>query len=235
VPGTYEGATRYPFQAATVPGLSVYGNGRGCNTSTGRFIVHTAQFGSTGALERFHASFRQHCEGSAPALTGEIVVVASSPTPGPPPPAPSSTQLSMVSDSGDYIGGGQTRTYTAANVRFVVAIRNGSSEVEVQLIPFGSPFTAWTLTFAAPAGQALSTRTYTGATRYPFQSAAAAGLSVYGEGRGCNTLTGFFVVHEFVPGPSGGFARFRVTFEQHCEGLSAALRGDLMIIGEPPQ
>ena len=71
VPGTYEGAARYPFNSPDQPGLSIFGDGRGCNTLTGRFVVQEAVF-SNGAWVRFSASFEQHCEGGTPALFGEV-------------------------------------------------------------------------------------------------------------------------------------------------------------------
>ncbi len=45
VPGVYEGAARYPFQSPSQPGLSFVGDGRGCNTVTGRFQVLEALYG----------------------------------------------------------------------------------------------------------------------------------------------------------------------------------------------
>jgi hypothetical protein len=35
----YTGATRYPFEASSAPGLSLYGDGRGDNQSTGYFNI----------------------------------------------------------------------------------------------------------------------------------------------------------------------------------------------------
>ena len=37
-PGTYESAVRAPFRPAGVPGIEIAGEGRGCNTITGRFV-----------------------------------------------------------------------------------------------------------------------------------------------------------------------------------------------------
>ena len=71
-PGPYENATRYPFQSPTLPGLSVSGCGRGCNTLTGRFDVLEVSYSATGQIERFSADFEQHCEGGTPALFGSI-------------------------------------------------------------------------------------------------------------------------------------------------------------------
>lgn len=69
--GAYEGAQRWPFQGSS-PGLSIGGDGRGCNTLTGRFDVTEAQADATGALTAFGADFEQHCEGGTPALLGTV-------------------------------------------------------------------------------------------------------------------------------------------------------------------
>jgi hypothetical protein len=68
--GNYQNAQRYPFQPAGTPGLSVYGDGRGCNTLTGNFQVLQAGYTSSNILRSFSANFEQHCEGAVPALFG---------------------------------------------------------------------------------------------------------------------------------------------------------------------
>ena len=70
--GVYENATRFPFQAATEPGLDVSGDGRGCNMLTGRFEVLEVTYGTNGTVKSFAADFEQHCEGQPPALIGSI-------------------------------------------------------------------------------------------------------------------------------------------------------------------
>ena len=69
--------------------------------------------------------------------------------------------------------------------------------------------------------------TYSGAERYPFQSPTKPGLSVSGSGRGCNQLTGRFVVLELVLSPLGEVEHLAIDFEQHCEGGPAALIGSI--------
>ena len=72
VPGLYAGATRWPFQSVSNPGLSLSGDGRGCNTLTGHFEVLAAAYGLSGEVLSFAADFVQNCEGFMPPLTGEI-------------------------------------------------------------------------------------------------------------------------------------------------------------------
>ena len=51
------------------------------------------------------------------------------------------------------------------------------------------------------------------------------GLEVSGSGRGCNALTGRFIVREIVFGSGGTVQRFAVDFEQHCNDVVPALFG----------
>jgi hypothetical protein len=75
--GTYEGATRAPFNSPTKPGLSVSGAGRGCNTLNGRFTVRQIIYSKDGhGIDRLAVDFEQHCEAMRPALSGSIEVNA---------------------------------------------------------------------------------------------------------------------------------------------------------------
>lgn len=71
-PGTYSGATRYPFNEATEPGLDLSGNGRGCNQLTGTFTISAVEFGPQGYVRKLDAAFEQHCEGGTSAARGEV-------------------------------------------------------------------------------------------------------------------------------------------------------------------
>jgi hypothetical protein len=71
-PGTYSGATRFPFQPANRPGLDVAGQGLGCNTLQGTFEILEIAYGSAGAILAFHARFEQHCESAGQALVGDV-------------------------------------------------------------------------------------------------------------------------------------------------------------------
>ncbi|MFT3913743.1 MAG: hypothetical protein QM704_06445 [Anaeromyxobacteraceae bacterium] len=57
----YEGAERAPFASPGHPGIDIGGDGRGCNTISGRFQIHELAWAGT-ALSRFTASFEQFCE-----------------------------------------------------------------------------------------------------------------------------------------------------------------------------
>ena len=149
-----------------------------------------------------------------------------------PPLVAQSTRLKMTSEPGDFVGAGQRYTFTPADGPFSVT-RNFANGVSVFFnTPTFSHF--WSLDFAAPDNQFLTVGSYAGAVRYPFQPAETSGLSVFGDGRGCNTLTGSFQVLEVSYGPGDDIASFRATFEQHCEGATPALRGEIRINANVP-
>jgi len=141
------------------------------------------------------------------------------------------TSLTMFSDPGDYIGGGQFHFYTPADGNFS-AQGNYAGGVSLS---FNTPSYEhwWHLDFAAPNNQPLAVGTYTGAARFPFQDPGQPGLSVYGDGRGCNTLTGSFQVLEVTYNALNEIASFDAMFEQHCEGAAPALRGQIRYQANP--
>ena len=137
------------------------------------------------------------------------------------------TALYFSSSSGDYIGAGQQRFYESPQVNFAVHSNSSSSAVGFSVTNFAaSPSIWWYLDFAAPNNAPLVPGTYLNAVRYPFQSSSQAGLSLYGDGRGCNTLTGEFTVREAVYS-AGTVVSFAADFIQHCEGGSASAHGGI--------
>jgi len=139
------------------------------------------------------------------------------------------TSLTLVSDPGDFVGSGETLSFTPADGLFVANV-NFDNGVSVQFFGPGSNF--WQLDFAAANFQPLTDGSYTGVARYPFQPSTQPGLSVVVEGRGCNTVIGSFTVLE-ASYSDGVVNAFDATFEQHCEGDSAALRGEIRFNANP--
>jgi len=141
------------------------------------------------------------------------------------------TELSMSSDSGDYIGGGQNYYYGAGVGTYnpQAADQTGNGVVDFVGFNFTGGGSNWTLNFSSRlTGRNLEPGFYDNAVRYPFESNSRPGLSISGNGRGCNMLTGSFTVHEaeFDYTSSPPLVRkFTVTFEQHCEGGTPAFFG----------
>jgi hypothetical protein len=62
---------------ATTAGLDISGNGSGCNQNTGHIDIHNVVFSPDLAiLKELRASFEIHCEGAAPGIRGEVVLLA---------------------------------------------------------------------------------------------------------------------------------------------------------------
>lgn len=95
------------------------------------------------------------------------------------------------------------------------------------------------MNFAAAKGSTLGPSLYDNAIREPFHSETGNGLSIFGNGRGCNSLKGFFEIFEIefteaVAGDDNGYEAFRVSklaldFVQHCEGSMRAMRGKIRL------
>ena len=150
------------------------------------------------------------------------------------------TSLLLRGEPGDFIVGEQTLFFTAAEGSFV-AYRNPANVVSVRFnTPTFDHF--WTLDFVAPHFAPLAVGSYEGATRYPFQDEDQPGLSVGGDGRGCNTSTGRFEIKEIVYGAGDAITAFWAAFEQHCEYAAAAAFGEVrfnadvtVVVTAPPR
>ena len=138
--------------------------------------------------------------------------------------AAGSTFLSMTSDPGDYVGGGQTYFLTPQDGTITVT---GSQASGVTFAFDNFPTAFWGINFVPPAAETIAPGMFEGATRWPFQSPTEPGLDVSGMGRGCNRLAGRFVVLEAVFGPNGDVTSFAADFEQHCELATPALFGSV--------
>jgi len=235
-PGTFSNLTRYPFNTAAAGGLNWSGEGRGCNTLVGSITVESATY-SAGELKAVDFSFVQHCEGNAPALHGQVHWTAYDTTlpagpVNPPPPGlwdaatgitPSSgNYIYLEGQPGNYIGGAASYLYTPASGTTL-----GVSGTGAHLAVSVSGSDWWFGDFQGMSSVTqLQPGYYGDLRRYPFNNPAKGGMSWYGNGAGCNTLTGWFVV-DAVTYVSGAVSSIDLRFEQHCEGMSAALHGKI--------
>ncbi|MEU8888862.1 hypothetical protein [Streptomyces sp. NPDC048442] len=141
-----------------------------------------------------------------------------------------SGSLSFAGD--DWIGGGESYAYSVENKdKFSVTSNKDQNVISVSVNAANGSW--WSLDLAD--GKALKAGSYPGAIRYPFNDAGQPGLSLSGDGRGCNTLTGSFDIAQVVFGPNGYVQKLDATFVQHCEGGDAATKGEIHISNpEPP-
>jgi hypothetical protein len=173
-----------------------------------------------------------------PQFDVQAYAITSDPIPNPTPtPAPTPvpmaaavrTGLTMLSQSGDYIGQGRSYFYVPPGATFG-ASKNYGNSVTVSVSQGSS---SWTLNFAAPNEVPMTARVYSGAVRFPFHGPNQPGLSVSGEGRGSNELSGFFSVKQVIYSENS-IVSFWATFEQHSERGVPALTGEIRFNADVP-
>jgi hypothetical protein len=226
-PGCYERAQRYALHDANRPGLVFQYNGHGCNVPSGRFkLLDYVRDSQTGEVSSLAVDFVQHCEGLGPALFGKLRYHSSIPldTPALEPEFQTTGMLHFTSDADDWVGMGQERTYTFDQLLFRV---HENDDHGISLFN-GNLDSWWTLDLAGPDQRPLTQGTYLDAERYSYQAAGQSGLDYTLDGRSCDRLGGQFAIaaiaHDRIDGlPS----RLDATFEQRCEDLVPALRGEI--------
>jgi hypothetical protein len=143
-------------------------------------------------------------------------------------PSSSLTFLSYSSDQSDWVGQGASGTYTLASAAFSATVLN-EGRVTIQVHTPDYSFN-WSMSFGTVNWQPFAPGAYEGATRTWDGSTPL--LDIGGNGRGCNDVTGRFVVLD-VSLSGSTLNRFHATFEQHCEGKTPALRGEIDYVGNP--
>jgi hypothetical protein len=139
--------------------------------------------------------------------------------------------LTLNSQPGDPIGGGQLLQYDGTNATY--STQSDGSTITVNVFP--SSGGVWTVNLAAPPGQTMAVGAYENAVRASFRPPGTPGIDVYGMGIGCNTTSGRFDVTEISFGPNNYVIAFSASFEQHCESpYQAPLYGDVHVQNPPP-
>lgn len=140
-------------------------------------------------------------------------------------PAHAQSSLAFVSEPGDPIGQGATRTL--ANVD--AGATDDYTMIHAEAISEGDA-DIYTLTLRAPRGQQLRKGRYNDATaRTSDRTEMRPGLSFTHNSASCTTVDGRFEITELKYGPFGYIERMRVNFEQRCNGSKATLYGDLVV------
>jgi hypothetical protein len=126
------------------------------------------------------------------------------------------TRVVLHSDAGDFVGAGKDWSYTPADA---IIEAHGSG----RFVSF-SVNRDWNALLRPGQDETFAAgTTYTDSELAPGDGPS---LDVSGDGRGCNEAIGQFTVSEALFDVDGPL-RFGASFEQHCEGATAALRGNL--------
>jgi hypothetical protein len=128
--------------------------------------------------------------------------------------------FSFQSSPGDYIGQGRTDLYTAPDATMTGSDTNGVVRLRVD-----RGTSDWDVRLSGPDAQVqLQPGLYEDLGRYPFHNPVEGGLSMSGEGRGCNELAGAFAV-DSIAYDAQGLVSFEVRFVQRCEATNPPLYG----------
>ena len=150
--------------------------------------------------------------------------------------------MKLDSDEGDWVGKGDTYSYTEAGAEsFFVNVFNRDESDDLpdymEIIFFGggeSEGQFWSLTLGTnQLGKPLAVGEYPVATRAAFADEGTAGLDFVMNGAGCNTITGSFKItaieFDCINSDAGSVVthlkRLEMEFESHCEGSESAIHG----------
>lgn len=132
----------------------------------------------------------------------------------------------MIGESGDYIASG-LRVYEGKKQ---VQVAGSDARVNVSVSGVREHAFGFTLDFGARPGDLLAPGDHTRAQRASFADRGHPGIDISGDGRGCNTDAGRFLVRDIDFTRAGKVSRLWILFEQHCESASApALFGEVRI------
>jgi Big-like domain-containing protein len=133
---------------------------------------------------------------------------------------------------GDFIAQGRVWKYNDNNATFTATVGANRNSVSIRVNGFNGDGNdgeeSWSCDFAAPDGEVLAPGTYNNATRFPFNDPPDPGLSISGDGRGCNTAIGFFTVNSVTFGTDDNdndiVTQFSASWDHQC-GSDLDVRG----------
>jgi hypothetical protein len=131
----------------------------------------------------------------------------------------------MFGESGDYVAPG-LRIYEGKKH---VTLTGTNAGVEVSVDGPGQQAFGFSLDFTPAREDLLAPGGYNRAQRSSFRDDGHPGIDISGDGRGCNEQAGRFFIKDIGLGSGGVVKRLWLLFEQHCEGGTAALFGEVKI------
>lgn len=141
--------------------------------------------------------------------------------------------LTINSHPGDPLLNGGQRTYTPPDSLFDARLEPAPNEVVVSQY---QPSTGenWLVLLAAPPGEPLVVGTYNDAVRPDLRSPGQPGLAIIPNGAYCNQVGGSFTILEAALGPQNYVQKIHATFTQYCNGATAPLEGEVLVVKPAP-
>lgn len=143
---------------------------------------------------------------------------------------PSGDYVLLISDPGDWVGDGRAYLYTAADAVLKTSISDVDGHLKVDVT--GDEYWHGDFEPMSTLSQ-LEPGYYPDLERYPFHNPTKGGLDWYGEGRGSNTLSGWFVV-DSVTYSGATLTSIDLRFELHSDAGTPALHGAIHLGGATP-
>jgi hypothetical protein len=133
------------------------------------------------------------------------------------------SSASLFASPGEFVTGGIPHVYDDSNSSITLSGTNADVTMHIA----GTNGSSFALEFAAKPGSTLQPGVYKNVERAALRSANRPGLDVTGNGHGCNTVSGWFEVEDIASDAFGQVERLKVLYEFHCEGLPAAIFGEV--------
>jgi len=241
--GIYDDAERFPFND-DVNGLSVSGQGSGCNQVIGSFRIFEIRYNGD-QLSRLLADFEQRCSINGPLMVGSIDYDSSRadavfPPATLPQGVPTPALPSPVTNGGVLIVEGTNNTAIVGSAGLVLDNSNStfsfrnigqtgvSVEIETGRTSYSLEMKRSSFNADPNRNQRLEVGHYPLATRAAF-SAPLAGLSFSGNGSGCNKSGGSFNIFEIAYDSSDRVVSLVADFEQTCRADGEFLKGSIQV------
>jgi len=125
--------------------------------------------------------------------------------------AQAASSLTIVSEPGDAIGQGLTKTYSSQSALFAANTSGESTTLGITTLS-----DTWYIVVAAPRGERLTRRNYSLAERATIRTGRAPGLDMGGNGRSCSQVWGNFTVRQVSYDSSGNVSMLDGIFVQRC-------------------
>jgi hypothetical protein len=132
------------------------------------------------------------------------------------------TGVKLLSSTNDYIGGGQKFTFLPPSATMSTMGGPGGVTIHVTL---GEDW--FYLHFLPQSNRTLHRGNFPGAANHLTTSPFTPGMDVFGDGRGCDQVLGWFNVRDFAMAQNGTVARLAIDFVQHCEITEPPLYGSV--------
>jgi hypothetical protein len=125
--------------------------------------------------------------------------------------AQAASSLKLVSEPGDIIGQGVTKTSTSSSALF-----GAQGDGETTTIAITTLSDTWYIVVAAPRGEKLTRGNYLASERASIRTGRASGIDIGGNGRSCSKVWGSLTVRQIQYGSDGHVAMLDGVFVQRC-------------------